>query len=120
MTIPNQVAERIKTFREKKNYTQTYLAQQLGISQKAYSKIENGDTKLTVDHLMKISEVLEVSPNELFNSDSFSIYNNYHTHNGEGIVINKHTSEKIIELYDQLLKAKDDEIELLKRLLDTK
>jgi len=118
MTVPNKVAERIKSFREKKNYTQTYLAEQLGMSQKAYSKIENGDTKLTVDHLLKISEVLEVNLNELLNSESLSIYNNYHTHNGEGIVINKQASEKVTELYEKLLKAKDGEIELLKQLLD--
>ena len=118
MTIPNKVAERIKKFRENKNYTQTYLAEQLGISQKAYSKIETGETKLSIDYLMKISEVLEADIIELLNSESFSIYNNYHTHNGEGVVIKKETSEKITELYEKLLKSKDSEIETLKVLLE--
>ena len=117
MIVPNKVAERIKKVREGKNYSQTYLAERLGISQKAYSKIENGETKLSVDHLLKISEVLEVSVNELLSAESLSIYNNYHTHNGEGIVVNKHTSEKMEELYEKLLRAKDNEIELLREKL---
>jgi transcriptional regulator with XRE-family HTH domain len=106
MVVPNKVAERIKKVREQKNYSQTYLAEKLGISQKAYSKIETGDTKLTVDYLFKISEILEVNINELLNAESLSIYNNYHTHNGKGIVVNKHTSEKVEELYEKLLRAK--------------
>jgi len=31
----------------------------LGMSQKAYSYIENGKTKLNVEHLIKLSETLE-------------------------------------------------------------
>jgi transcriptional regulator with XRE-family HTH domain len=120
MVIPKEITNRIKDAREKKNYSQQYLAEQLGISQKAYSKIENGETKLTVDNLLKISKVLEVNLNELFSTDSFSIYNNYHTHNGEGIVVNKQTSEKVQELYERLLKSKDEEIKLLRDRLEIK
>jgi transcriptional regulator with XRE-family HTH domain len=117
MDIPN-IAERIKKIREKRNFSQTFLAQELGISQKAYSKLENGDTKITIDYLFKIANALDVTVNELLNAESFNIYNNYHTHNGEGIVINKQLSEKTVELYEKLIKAKDSEIELLKKLAE--
>ena len=43
------IGTRIKNLREKKNYTQDYLAQKLGITQKAYSKIEANQTRLPVD-----------------------------------------------------------------------
>lgn len=115
MTVPN-IAERIKAIREQKNYSQTYLAQELGISQKAYSKIETGETKLTVDNLFRIASALETTVYELLNTDSFNIYNNYHTHNGEGISINKQISENTVELYERLLQSKDDEIAILKSL----
>lgn len=110
------ITQKIVKLREEKNYSQTYLADKLGMSQKAYSKIETGETKLTVFHLMKIAEVLEVNLTELFDASNVNIYNNYHTHNGEGIVINKTASEEIKELYEKLLQAKDREIELLKKL----
>ena len=37
----------LKSLRELKNYTQSYLANKLGISQSYYSKLENGYAKLT-------------------------------------------------------------------------
>lgn len=51
----------IKKFRELRNYTQEYMAEMLGISQNAYSKIENGRTRLTTDRLKKIAGILEIS-----------------------------------------------------------
>lgn len=113
-----QIGTRIKNLREEKNYSQTYLSQRLGLSQKAYSKIENNETRLSVDNLLKIAEVLETSINKILDVDSGTVYNNYSTHNGEGIVIHKTTSDKIIDLYDKLLKSKDDEIATLKELLN--
>lgn len=114
------VGERIKNLREEKNYSQLYLAQKLGISQKAYSKIENNQTRLSVDTLIKIAEVLETSINKILDNEANTVYNNFSTHNGEGIVIYKHTSDKMFELYEKLLKAKDDEIATLKTLITKK
>ena len=105
---------RIKKVREEKNYSQTYLAQKLGITQKAYSNIENNQTRLTVDNLLRITQILEISINKILGYDENPVYNNFNTHNGEGIVINKLTSDKLIELYEKLLKSKDEEILYLK------
>lgn len=59
------VAANIRKIREEKNYTQEYLAAKLKISQNAYSKIELGYTKITLERLFQIAEVLETSPIEL-------------------------------------------------------
>jgi transcriptional regulator with XRE-family HTH domain len=53
-------ALRIKKIREFRNFTQQYMADQLDISQNAYSKIENGTTKITIDRLEKIANLLNV------------------------------------------------------------
>ncbi|QQR97065.1 MAG: helix-turn-helix transcriptional regulator [Sphingobacteriales bacterium] len=53
-------ALRIKKIREFRNFTQQYMADQLDISQNAYSKIENGTTKITIDRLEKIAQLLDV------------------------------------------------------------
>ena len=63
------VAANIRRIRETKNYTQEYLAAKLKISQNAYSKIELGYTKITLERLFQIAEVLETSTIELLNTD---------------------------------------------------
>ena len=105
-----KIGETIKKAREEKKYTQQYLAQQLGMTQKAYCKIENSQTNLSVAHLDKISEVLETSINQLLGIDG-AVYNNYNTNNGngDGIVINKSPSEKMSELYERMIKTQSEE-----------
>lgn len=56
------VAINIRKVREHKGYTQDYLAAKLKISQNAYSKLELGYSKLTVDRLFKISSILGIDP----------------------------------------------------------
>jgi transcriptional regulator with XRE-family HTH domain len=63
------VAGNIRKIREFKNYTQDYLAAKLGISQNAYSKIELGYSKLTLERLFQISSILEVEVVELISFD---------------------------------------------------
>ncbi|GAB3923719.1 helix-turn-helix domain-containing protein [Mucilaginibacter myungsuensis] len=59
------VAVNIRKVRESKDYTQDYLAVKLNISQNAYSKIELGYTKITVERLFQIAQILEVNPVDL-------------------------------------------------------
>ena len=59
----------IRKVREQRNYTQEFVAKQMGISQNAYSKIENGYTQLTVRHIKDLSKILEVSIMELLRDD---------------------------------------------------
>ena len=109
-----KIGERIKHLREQRNYSQDYVASKLSISQRAYSKIETGETNLSVDKLLKIAEVLEMSLNKILDMDGNAVYNNFHTHNGEGIVMQKTYKERENDLVDQLLKSKDEQIALLK------
>jgi transcriptional regulator with XRE-family HTH domain len=51
---------KIKNRRESLNLTQEYVADKLGISQPAYANLENGITKVHIDKLAKISEILEI------------------------------------------------------------
>lgn len=69
----------IRKVREQRNYTQEFVAKQMGISQNAYSKIENGYTQLTVRHIKDLSKILEVSLLELLRDD-FEIHRPNHIH----------------------------------------
>lgn len=64
------IAAVIRKKREERNYTQEYLAYKLNISQNAYSKIELGYTKITVERLFQIAEVLEISAVDLLDADT--------------------------------------------------
>ncbi|MDQ7949137.1 MAG: helix-turn-helix transcriptional regulator [Pedobacter sp.] len=67
------VAANVRKVREFRNYTQDYLAAKLEISQNAYSKIELGYSKITLDRLFHIAQILEVEVTQLlyFNSADF-------------------------------------------------
>jgi transcriptional regulator with XRE-family HTH domain len=64
------VAANIRNKREDLNYTQEYLAAKLNISQNAYSKIELGYTKITVERLFQIAEILDADLMELINTNN--------------------------------------------------
>ena len=49
----------IRAKRMELNYTQEYMAFKLNISQNAYSKIELSYTKLTLEALFNIADILE-------------------------------------------------------------
>jgi len=61
------INSKIKRLRLERNYTQDYLALKLNISQNAYSKLELGHSKLSLERLMQIAEVLEVDITIFFN-----------------------------------------------------
>jgi transcriptional regulator with XRE-family HTH domain len=62
-SLVNHIASNIRSLRLARNYSQDYLAFKLNISQNAYSKLELGQTNITVERLSIIAEVLGV---ELF------------------------------------------------------
>jgi len=71
------VATKIRTLRNAKGYSQEYVAAKLNISQNTYSKIESGQTKLTIDRVEQLAKLYEVEPEFFFQGDASIInYNN--------------------------------------------
>ncbi len=56
----------LKELREKRKFTQMQIAKKIGISQQAYSQIENGIINPSLETALKISEVLEMPANKIF------------------------------------------------------
>lgn len=69
------IAANIRSKREYRNYTQEYLAAKLNISQNAYSKIELGYTKITVERLFQIAAILEFDVSELIETEPLGVLN---------------------------------------------
>lgn len=108
---------KIKQIRELKNLTQEYMAQQLGLSTRAYSKIETGETQLTIHRLNEISAILEVQPMEVLGFDDKKIFNINHStgNNGYNNIL---YPEKLVQQYEDTIQALKEQIALLKLLLE--
>lgn len=63
------IGNNIKKLREPRNYTQTYLSDQLDISLSAYSKIERNETEISLKGLEQIAEILNLSVNGIMEFD---------------------------------------------------
>ncbi|MBX2948040.1 MAG: helix-turn-helix transcriptional regulator [Crocinitomicaceae bacterium] len=107
---------KIKQIRELKNYTQEHVAAHLGLSNRAYSKIESGETQLTINRLNDISEILEVDPIELLGFDHRQVFNNCTQEGNIGINYIQ-VSDKLIEQYERTIASLENQITLLNSML---
>jgi transcriptional regulator with XRE-family HTH domain len=110
------VGENIKRIREIKRLTQEGVAKSLGMSVTAYGNIERGDADLNFKKLAEIAEALEVDEKEIinFNNDVFNqtVQSSGHGYQGTN---NIYHIEK--ELFDKIIKDKDEEIAFLREQL---
>ena len=60
--------EKIKELREQKRISQEAMAEKLHITQSAYSKYESNQVQISVDMLLRVAEVLEISPMDIINN----------------------------------------------------
>jgi transcriptional regulator with XRE-family HTH domain len=115
---PALIGQKIKKLRELKNFTQSHMATELGITQSAYSKIEQGETEITYAKMSKIAEVLGISPEDIAAFNEQMIFNVMHNQTGNGFVIQKGISDKERELYEKQISILMDELTYLKSVLD--
>ncbi|MGE8302675.1 helix-turn-helix domain-containing protein [Sphingobacterium paramultivorum] len=54
------------------------VAEQLGIKEAAYTKYERGETKISIDFVKKISEILKIDPLLLLSSNDVNYFDNIH------------------------------------------
>ena len=75
--MKNSVGKKIKKLRELRNYTQSYMAIELDITQQGYSKIEK-EGRLTVDQLDWIASILNVYSAYILNFDEEQLLKDSH------------------------------------------
>lgn len=56
------LCSRIRELRIKAGYTQIELAERLGVSQAAYSRLEKGEVELSITKLMELCAIYGVRP----------------------------------------------------------
>ncbi len=70
-----QVAENIKKFRELKSLTREFVASELDMSVSGYSKIERGETDVSLGKLERIAEILGVEVSQIMQFDASQVFN---------------------------------------------
>lgn len=96
-----QIGNKIRKIREFRGIKQETIANELGLSISGYSKIERGETQITLDRLELISKILEVKVIDLLQFDEKNIFN-IETMNNSAIrdIVNNYTlSEKEKTIY---------------------
>jgi transcriptional regulator with XRE-family HTH domain len=101
------------------------MAQELDITACAYHKSEMNETKLTIERLYKIAEISKIKAEDLFDIKADKIFNQQIDKDGIGYQAtenvyadNKSYVEKIALLYEVLLKEKEEQIVLLKMVVE--
>ncbi|MBP6576509.1 MAG: helix-turn-helix transcriptional regulator [Chryseobacterium sp.] len=110
-----KIIEKITQLRNRKGFTYENMADELELTTAAYRKIETGETKLSVERLFRISNILEASISEFLEFDqNHFVQNNYSSESVISQRIENYYQDNK-EITEQLIKAKDDLIDVLKK-----
>ena len=105
----------IRSFRERNGLTQEQVADFLNMSVNGYGDIERGETDIKWSRLVQISNLYEISVNKLINPNSNATES---THPSSHISTNSCCSSHDIEMYKLIIELKDNEISLLKKMIN--
>ena len=67
------ISKQLKALREKASLSQKKVAEELGITQGAYSLIENGQNSITTEHLLTLSRLYSVPTDRILKGSHNSI-----------------------------------------------
>jgi transcriptional regulator with XRE-family HTH domain len=108
----------IKKLRELKNFTQAYMAEQLGLSVSGYGKIERDETEVTINRLKEIARILEVEEQTILGFNENIVFNMSHnnTAHANGIVQNQQIVQD--EGWKKAIETLENENTHLKEMLN--
>lgn len=117
--------DNIRKFREQKQWSQEYMAEQLGLSKNGYAKIERGESRPSLDRLEQITAVFGIGMIDLFSDERQSICliseNSQHSsnyyHSDNALILENEKLKLALTHKDELLIQKDEQITLLKNMV---
>ena len=116
-----QTHEKIRSMREQCNWTQEDMAEKLNMSISGYSKIERGETKVNLQRLQQIAEVLNINIFDLIPQREGHVCLINEGNNYQGTFSDQsHKVDKlnlIIQYKDELLAQQAKELDTLRDLL---
>ena len=112
MNYLDTIGQKIEKIRKLKGFSQEYIANKLRISQNSFSKIERGETKITLKKLNEICKVLEIDIEILKRFDPFQELKQLAEVESASdlIAIILSSFDRVVKLYEDLLIEKDERI----------
>ena len=103
------IGERIRKIRKEQKLTQENIAQEINISRKEIINIEKGKRGLSLETLINICNVLNCTPNDLFNKYINKIKNakkpiSFYLTDENKLVVNKFSKFLLNEQKEKMLK----------------
>lgn len=118
MDIMDTARYNIKKHREFKGLRQQDLADRLNMNVRSYQKLENGVTRMDLERLAQIAEVLETSMEDLLRQDGVFIHQEIKEASGPGSGAagtgNTYNNYVDKEVLNKLIASKENEIQMLK------
>jgi transcriptional regulator with XRE-family HTH domain len=120
MNLQSQVVTKIKRLRHEKGFSQLQMAELLNMEKSVYARLETGKTYSWAKHLEELLTIFEINAEKFFEDiGSNVVINNKdcpYGGNNSFNVQNLYAENR--EVYEKLLAAKDEQIALLKNLLE--
>ena len=113
-----KVLKKIRETRKNKGLSHENMANELNMSPSAYNKLERGETILSLERLLKISEILEVNVGDILDIVPTNQFNQTNKENSTAYLqqtANFYQENK--EVYDKLITTQQNEIQFLRELL---
>ena len=115
-----KVYQNIRKIRTMLGFSQQYIADELGITQKHYSQIESGKVDISLSMLLRIAELLNITPTALLGISEERIFNDINNIK-DFTTFSQHNAvdvNEIKQLYERLLLEKDKIIQQQKEMID--
>lgn len=115
---------KVKKLREMRNYSQEYLADQIGISQSTLARMEKNEIAINDLRLKQIADVLHTRVEAILNFDEsivFNINQREFSNSGYNINVNNYQiSPELKQLYEEKIELLKDKIRYLEELVKSK
>lgn len=69
-----KIGNKLYSFRKKTGLTQAEVAEAAGISDRTYADIERGNVNMRVDTILRICDVLHITPDEILTDKDISLH----------------------------------------------
>lgn len=122
-SIMMKTNEKVRKLRENQNLTQEQMAEQLHLTPSSYAKIERGETKMNIERLQQIANILNMDIKDFLDSDKNIVNLAIIGNNGDiaeqyqNCEISSNTQNLKIELKykDQIIQEKNEKNKELRK-----
>jgi transcriptional regulator with XRE-family HTH domain len=118
-----RVIKKIRELRKTKGLSHENMSNELDISPSAYNKLERGETTLSLERLLKISEILEINIGDILDIVPTNQFNQINRESSTGYLQHQEIQNMYQDnkgVYEKLISSKDEQITFLKELLSKK